>query len=113
MMDEPTEDHLRHMVEVYAQTEMYRAARDRQLNLIMFAINDQLPGIVCCDTQCKECTPWNPVPHMANDHGNHPHPYGVIETSTHKWVRKSPVRDWVVWFLLFGYVVYLSVTIWR
>lgn len=56
----------------------------RQANLIMLMLSEIRPGCVCLDTMCPE----GPVPHMANDNGRHPHPYGVIETRTHEWRRK-------------------------
>ncbi len=42
------------------------------------------PGCVCMDTTCQA----GPVPHMANDMGPHPHPYGLVETTAYEWRRK-------------------------
>ena len=56
----------------------------RQLNLLMFMMNEVKPGCVCLDSRC----PAGVVPHMANDDGPHPHPYGVISSHTHEWRRK-------------------------
>jgi hypothetical protein len=60
----------------------------RQLRLVMMALNEVLPGIVCFDTTCRQGV----VPHMASDGADHPHPYGVIESPTHEW-RKKRRRD--------------------
>jgi hypothetical protein len=57
---------------------------DRQARLMMFMLANIRPGCVCMDTSC----PAGEVPHMANDGGPHPHPFGVIETNTHEWRRK-------------------------
>jgi hypothetical protein len=73
-----------------AVNSAYKAGRDRQLNLIMFMLNDLAPGCVCFDSRCPEASILR-VPHMANDHGPHPHPYGVIESQTHEWRKK---RRW-------------------
>lgn len=58
---------------------------DRQLRLVMFALNELMPGVVCLNSTCPT---GETVPHMASDGGNHPHPYGLIQTSTHEWRRK-------------------------
>lgn len=58
---------------------------ERQQRLIMMMLSEIRPGCVCLDTRCKTD---QRVPHMANDGGPHPHPYGVIETGTHEWRRK-------------------------
>lgn len=47
---------------------------DRQLRLIMLQLAEQWPGLVCMDSSCQT---GEPVPHMANDAGNHPHPYSL------------------------------------
>jgi hypothetical protein len=58
---------------------------ERQVKLITIALNELLPGIACLDSACPTGLP---VPHMASDSGNHPHPYGVISTKTHQWREK-------------------------
>jgi hypothetical protein len=62
---------------------------DRQLSLLMMMISEMKPGSVCLNTKCLT---REVVPHMANDGGNHPHPYGVISTPTHEWRRISRSR---------------------
>ena len=62
----------------------------RQMRLLMFILAEVRPGCVCMDTSCPVAAQAG-VPHMANDSGPHPHPYGVIETETHEWRRK---RRW-------------------
>jgi hypothetical protein len=46
---------------------------ERQLRLMMLALNDFMPGIVCLNSTCPT---GEPVPHMANDSGPHPEPAG-------------------------------------
>jgi hypothetical protein len=60
---------------------------DRQLRLVMFMLSALRPGCVCMNTACP-LAEFSPVPHMANDGGPHPHPYGLIESPTHEWRRK-------------------------
>lgn len=50
------------------------AELERQQRLMMLALDDLLPGVICVDTQCPTGLP---TPHMANDNGPHPCPYGV------------------------------------
>jgi hypothetical protein len=59
----------------------------RQMRLMMFALNETKPGIICMDSACPAAA-VSGVPHMANDGGPHPHPYGMISTPTHEWRRK-------------------------
>ncbi len=47
---------------------------DRQIRLMMFMLHELAPGCVCMDSACPT---GESVPHMANDAGNHPHPYSV------------------------------------
>ena len=53
----------------------------------MMMMNDLRPGSVCMDTTCPHALEWG-IPHMANDGGNHPHPYGLISTRSHEWRRR-------------------------
>ena len=62
---------------------------DRQIRLLMLMMSDLRPGSVCMNSSCQT---GEPVPHMANDGGNHPHPYGLIESETHHWKRKRRFR---------------------
>lgn len=57
----------------------------RQIRLIILALNELLPGVACLNSACPT---GEPIPHMASDGGNHPHPYGLIETSSHEWRKK-------------------------
>lgn len=59
----------------------------RQMRLMMFMLAEVRPGCVCMDTNCPAALDSG-VPHMANDSGPHPNPYGFIETGTHEWRRK-------------------------
>ena len=59
----------------------------RQNHLMMMMLAEIRPGCVCMDTRCPQA-PMAGVPHMANDGGPHPHPYGVISDKTHEWRRK-------------------------
>jgi hypothetical protein len=61
--------------------------QDRQLRQVMLVLAELAPGCVCMDTTCP-MTQQSGVPHMATDSGPHPHPYGLIETSSHGWRRK-------------------------
>jgi hypothetical protein len=67
-----------------ASVSMYT---DRQVRLIIIALNEMRPGIACLDTRCPQAL-VSGVPHMASDGGNHPHPYGLISAKTHEWRRK-------------------------
>ncbi len=60
---------------------------DRQIRLIMLMMSELKPGSVCMDTSCPQAQEAG-MPHMANDGGNHPHPYGLISTSSYEWRRK-------------------------
>lgn len=50
------------------------SAEMRQVRLVMFMLDELAPGCVCLDSACP--TGEN-VPHMANDSGPHPRPYGM------------------------------------
>ena len=61
--------------------------QERQLRLVMHMIAELAPGSVCMDSSCPQ-SGWSGMPHMANDGGPHPRPYGVVETTTHEWRRR-------------------------
>lgn len=50
------------------------AELDRQLRLALMMLSELAPGSVCLDSACSSGLP---PPHMANDGGPHPHPYGT------------------------------------
>lgn len=59
---------------------------DRQLQLVMMHLSEEWPGLVCLDWTCPS---GEVIPHMANDGGPHPHPYGLkpplSATARRKW----------------------------
>jgi hypothetical protein len=60
--------------------------------LMMLMLASIEPGCVCMDTTCPT---GEVVPHMANDGGNHPHPWGLIPTGppkrwSERWWKRAP-----------------------
>lgn len=67
---------------------MSPAELERQLRLVMHQLAELAPGSVCLNVACPEADRCG-APHMANDCGPHPEPYGLRSSKTYEWRPRS------------------------